>query len=748
MSTSIQSNGIQNPAIKNIVEDLEVKGIKDAKALERKDKSAVAKAGIKYVIANFLNEKTGGKFSFLRNWKENSADQLLMQINDVFSENIAEQIKQYADNAQKWVNETKTVKLMKRFDSTNAFVDLGQKSLQYCSDLLIGPTNNKNPQTVNRLFAIMGTLYQENAVLKPVMDQVKNDILQLAFSKETIENVFDKLNLKFLSKPANKLIALLGLKDKVDNYFSDKILNNKEYNLNKKDLVNAEEILLYKTLSFFSQYNGDKWSDEDIKKLFGETKDPFLKGLLENYEEVEKLYQNSRLMNAIANVGAKICTTDFLRFILNEISTGQHPSAEAFVDQLKDPCTNANARLDWVAISKAVGEEVGNLAIGLGKDIANVGLEVVKQTPQVAKEIVDEYNNIGGNALKDGLGVRAEEEFNEMFDALDESTQALVKTGEEKLETYFKDKIDKIKNPEEAIQKHEDRAKPKATDDLKTLNGISALFHELDGEALKKHVQRADVQAKQNGYNLNNSTLDDIKGLFSLTLSDLQKDFTVKDGEVLRDQLNVKAVSLKNEHPIQDSGYIWTANYHLAETFRHMLLGNDLQIEINGQALNYEKNSDDIAKAKVLALNNALNKNPGNTDGTSVVKNLSLLADEGTLLDFIPENLKSKFESNGLILGTREKTRQTPDVGPNIHLKINEGKPLNAEINVTWHLLNGSNASQHTLGLHFVSTLDLETKSRWRTIETAISAIKDLQYTFDGEPLESNSKDNEVGLAG
>ncbi|MCR5224548.1 MAG: hypothetical protein K6C34_00530, partial [Alphaproteobacteria bacterium] len=258
------------------------------------------------------------------------------------------------------------------------------------------------------------------------------------------------------------------------------------------------------------------------------------------------------------------------------------------------------------------------------------------------------------------------------------------------------------------------------------------------------------VQAKQNGYNLNNSTLDDIKGLFSLTLSDLQKDFTVKDGEVLRDQLNVKAESLKNEHPIQDSGYTWTANYHLAETFRNMLLGKDLQIEVNGQALEYNENAADIAKEKVLALNNALNKNPGSTDGTSVVKNLSLLADEGTLLDFIPENLKSKFESNGLILGTREKTSQNPGVGPNIHLKINEGNPLNAEINVTWHLLNGSNASQHTLGLHFVSTLDLETKSSWSgsTIETAISSIKDLQYTFDGGPLESNSKGNEAGLAG
>ena len=701
MSASIQAHGIQNTAIKNVVEDLEVKGIKDAKALERKDKSAVAKAGIKYIIANFLNEKTGGKFSFLRNWKENSANQLLMQMNDVFSENIADQIKQYANEAQKWVNGSETIKLMQRFDSTNAFVEIGQKSLQYCSDLLTGPTNNQNPQTVNKLFAIMGTLYQENAVLKPVMDQVKNDILQLAFSKETIENVFDKLNLKFLSKPANRLIALLGLKDKVDNFFTDKILNNKDFNLNKKELVNAEEILLYKTLSFFSQYNGDKWSDEKIKELFGETKDPFLKGLLKNYEEVEKLYQNSRLMNAIANVGAKICTTDFLRFILNEISTGQHPSAEAFVDQLKDPCTNANARLDWVAISKAVGEEVGNLAIGLGKDIANgtgeavkkiankaieVGsnladnvINVVNQAPEVAKEIVDEYNNIGGNALKDGLGVRAEEEFNEMFDALDESTQALVKTGEEKLKTYFKDKIDKIKNPEEAIQKHE----------------------------------------------------------FSLNLSDLQKDFTEKDGEVLRDQLNVKAESLKNEHPIQDSGYTWTANYHLAETFRNMLLGNDLQIEVNGQALEYDENAADIAKGKVLALNNALNKNPGSTDGTSVVKNLSLLADEGTLLDFIPENLKSKIESNGLILGMHEKTSQTPDVGPNIHLKINKGNPLNAEINVTWHLLNGSNASQHTLGLHFVSTLDLETKSSWAgsTIETAISSIKDLQYTFDGEKI-------------
>lgn len=757
MSTSIQSNGIQNPAIKNIVEDLEVKGIKDAKALERKDKSAVTRAGIKYIIADFLNEKTGGKFSFLRNWKENSANNLLAQMNDAFSENIAEYIKEYANKAQSWTGKSETIKLMKRFDSTNAFVELGQKSLQYCSDLLTGPANNTDPQTVHRLFSITGTLYQENKVLKPVMDQVKNDILQLAFSEKTIENVFNQLNLKFLSKPANRLIALLGIKDKVDNFFTDKILNNKDYNLNKKDLVNAEEILLYKTLSFFANYNGDKWSDDDIKKLFGETKDPFLKGLLENYEEVENLYQNSKLMKILSWRGAKICKTDFLNSILKNISSKKpqdvdsDPSKnESFVDKLEKACTKANKYLDKLETSKTYFIKGCELGIKKAGDGANIVFEIVKQTPQVAKEIVDGYNNMGGNVLKDGLGVRAEEEINEMFDTLDESTQALVKTGEKKLETYFKDKIEKIKNPEEAIQKHEDRAKPKVTNDLKTLDGISALFHELDGKALKKHMQRADVQAKQNGYNLNNSTLDDIKGLFSLTLADLQKDFTVKDGEVLRDQLNVKAESLKNEHPIQDSGYTWTATYHLAETFRHMLSGNDLQIEINGQALNYEENSDDIAKEKILALNNALNDNPGGTDGTSVVKSLSLLADEGMLLDFIPENLKTKFETNGLTLGTCEKTSQIPDMGPNIHLKINKGNPLNAEINVTWHLLNESNASQHTLGLRFATTLDLNTKNGWTgsTIEAAISSIKDLQYTFDGEPLESNSKDNEVGLAG
>ena len=79
MSASIQAHGIQNTAIKNVVEDLEVNGIKDAKALERKDKSAVAKAGIKYIIANkhiydlnlksncqFFKRKNGRKIFFFK----------------------------------------------------------------------------------------------------------------------------------------------------------------------------------------------------------------------------------------------------------------------------------------------------------------------------------------------------------------------------------------------------------------------------------------------------------------------------------------------------------------------------------------------------------------------------------------------------------------------------------------------------------------------------------------------------------
>ena len=82
MSTSIQNHGISNIDIKELIANKEIEGIKDAKEMGLKEKAALTRAGIKYVIANFLNEKTGGKFSFLRNWQKNSAKHLLMQANN------------------------------------------------------------------------------------------------------------------------------------------------------------------------------------------------------------------------------------------------------------------------------------------------------------------------------------------------------------------------------------------------------------------------------------------------------------------------------------------------------------------------------------------------------------------------------------------------------------------------------------------------------------------------------------------
>ena len=124
---------------------------------------------------------------------------------------------------------------------------------------------------------------------------------------------------------------------------------------------------------------------------------------------------------------------------------------------------------------------------------------------------------------------------------------------------------------------------------------------------------------------------------------------------------------------------------------------------------------------------------------------MSLLADEETLLDFIPKNIKKKLENKGLQLGTYEKTRII-EKQPHILLSINKGKPMKAEINVSWPLLNKSNLSQHTFGLKFTSVLDLNEKNG--TIRTAISSIKDLQYTFDGNSLASKTKIEETSSAG
>lgn len=926
ISTPVRENPNLQPCIAKIEGKLK-ENIKAGKGLKAEDKKALAKVGIKYAIANFLNEKTGGKFSFLRNWEANSAKKLLNQLNDslspLFAEKIQIRIESVCESLEKFpdlrtvnnvigggnivLNDPLVKNLNNSLKNAQITIDLVKQALPYYSDLLTKVEIDKKPQTLNRLLTITGTLYNKNKVVQSVVDKVKDDLLKTIFSKENIkfllgdfeQKVKGKLAMKhvfteerigsFFSKFAvciEGLINLFKVKATIDNTIKKLVLTNPEYNLHKKELVQAEELLLYEGVRYFVDIKDAGWLSRkttELKSCVG----VYIQHLMEQRKGIKKLYNDEKLIKPIVKYGIKNISQqisegqpigmnlliallnkkdDIKNFytddaILQSILESAIDVIEEKVfktDDAKEPKINKelkvnkkellSAMLDHQAIknlykntsfqtmfeiaievvkenvlnqvtnekqldkkidtkklieaflkksegkdcykdSKLIGfafdilKEISpkilssknfdinailkdycyrkgvegyNAVINMGKNIvaatgetivdginklgegANAVVEVVQQAPQVAKEIVDEYNNMGGNILKKSLGPRAEEEFNEMFDELDESTQALVKTVEKQLKESFNDKIDKIKNPEEAIQKHENRAKPKATDDLKTLDGISALFHELDGNALKKHMQRADVQAKQNGYTLDDSTLDDINGLFSLNLSDLQKDFVAKDGEVLRDQLNVKAESLKNEHPIQDSGYTWTATYHLAETFRHMLLGNDLQIEINGQALNYEENSDDIAKEKVLALNNALNGNPGGTDGTSVVKSLSLLADEGTLLDFIPENLKTKFETNGLTLGTREKTSQIPDMRPNIHLKINKGNPLNAEINVTWHLLNGNNASQHTLGLNFATTLDLKTTSGWRfggTIETAISSIKDLQYTFDGEKI-------------
>lgn len=693
------STPIQNSAIKVVGQENE--------GIPFKSVAATAKAGIKYLIASFLNEKTGGKFSFLRNWEDNSANHLLEQVNQHFSGMLAEKIKQCANNAQSWADTSKAINCMKCCNTTKAFVDLGEKSLQYLSDLLTGSEKNQNPQTVNRLLTITGTLYQENQVLRAAMDHIKDEVLKLAFSEKNIENLFNNLNLKIFSKPAQKLIVLLGVKDKIDAFLTKKILDNKEFNLNKKDLVKTEEKLLYKTLSFFSNYNGEKWSDDDIKSLFEKTDDPWLKGLLQNYQAIENLYQDSRLMNLISKGGANFCTDKILINIFDAIALGKSIDKSIFLDL-------------GHKIKQIGSEKISDTIEKVEENIENIKEKVKEVAVNVKEKVEENIENVTGviqsvaKDVKEGIKMFPEMENifsetpsgKELQDVLDEANAEPVKTN----------------------------AEPKANEGLgKLINeGEIAIIKDIKKEGDKIQSQKKENQS-------------------TLTLSDLQKDFSPKDAESLRDVLNDKVKGLTSSwYSIEDAGNFWTATYILTEKFSRMLTSSDLTIEVDDKPLEYDEDATERDKEKVLALNKALVDNPTWTDGTSIVNTLSVLADEETLLGFIPGNIKGKITASRLKFVTVDAASSSGAPNPHINLKIKKDNPITAEIDISWNISTQHNSSQekHTLGLKFTSELNLnEEKVRlgWLNgtkIGTEISSIKNIEYVFDGKPLESNKIDD------
>ena len=71
---------------------------------KKQDKLLLIGSGVKYLIASFLNEKTGGKFSFLRNCEANSAKRLLQHANDALSADISKVLKEKIDSLMPELN--------------------------------------------------------------------------------------------------------------------------------------------------------------------------------------------------------------------------------------------------------------------------------------------------------------------------------------------------------------------------------------------------------------------------------------------------------------------------------------------------------------------------------------------------------------------------------------------------------------------------------------------------------------------
>ena len=334
--------------------------------------------GIKHVLASKLNNLTGKKLKCLRNWEESSGEALLNTIKKVYGQKL---IKNTVDgvnevtqlvikNVQKWVGENSTITDLTGIDQSvktcRKFVEV------FCSLLTQGDIGTT--QNIDRLLTIIGGAYSGNEDVKDIVDKVLE-----SYSKDFFENMLPDIikdSCGVFAGPVEKFVGILGIKDVVDDFLRQRILQDQsvEKVLRGKDVY--EKLVLNGVSTFVELKDAESLS---LEGLLNDEK--ISNGLREQLLELQSLLANSKLSQFVLLV-EKSSMSKLLVYLKDK------DIIHMTKNDLKKVLSDMGGEYVYEGIS-AVSKAVGTVFGTIYRKSADVVSVVTGKAPEVLENALD-----------------------------------------------------------------------------------------------------------------------------------------------------------------------------------------------------------------------------------------------------------------------------------------------------------------------------------------------------------------------
>ncbi len=213
----------------------------------------------------------------------------------------------------------------------------------------------------------------------------------------------------------------------------------------------------------------------------------------------------------------------------------------------------------------------------------------------------------------------------------------------------------------------------------------------------------------------------------------------------------IKTTEIKDGNVIQDTG-LWTAKYPLNEKFKEDLRqGDRINFQVNEKNIEFNEDTDDLAKAKIVAAHNMLVDNNHNADATNAFTEISKIANKDTILKLLPENFKRVCEEQGLSLANGA---EPIDGKIQYTINITEKNPLKVKYEISYPLITDKTKDPNGRTKE-IGSIKLTFNTEYKTVEKKgifygwtrtydLQSVNDLKIEVSEKQKQENDDDSIV----
>ena len=379
--------------------------------------NALIGPGIRHIIATKLNHLTGGKIKCLRNWEESSGQALFETIKKVYGQKLVDATVDKIQDFQHVLSSTQASLgkngPMARYLTDRFGIDQSVKTCRKFTEvtcLLLNQMDAGTTQNVDRLLTIVGATYSGNENVKDIVDRTLE-----AYSKKFFEVTLPEIikdNCGIFAGLAEKLVVTLGVKDTVDSFLKERVLQSQSITKVLKE-GDVYQKLILKGTSIFVNIEDQRVQDIKVDDLLRDKKlEPRVRAQL---KRLQKYYDDSKLTQMGASTGSVLISRTLERIKGKDIAEiPQEDLAKILVDAMAfEGAYDTAKRVGTVA--SAVTEIGGMLKDGFVGGYNYVRRVILgERTTQISEE----------KKLEDDFGEYLQELFNEKAEGSEETSSS------------------------------------------------------------------------------------------------------------------------------------------------------------------------------------------------------------------------------------------------------------------------------------------------------------------------------------